>query len=131
MDIGLHEVADRRVHQAVAGNGGNAAERLGHDGDAEMAVTLRRSGMPGVQMALILDDQERAGASAPGTGAGAVAATGPPHPWPSAAVPALDWAALVLLLSQNTWGSRKTNMAMGTPINLKWTQVATSKFRAS
>jgi hypothetical protein len=58
MDIGLQKVIDGGVYQAVARDRRESTERLGHDGDAEMAVPAGRSGVAGVQVTLILDGQE-------------------------------------------------------------------------
>ena len=55
----LQHIVDGGVHQAMARDRGDAAERLGHDGDAEMAVAAGRPGMAGVQVALVLDGQQR------------------------------------------------------------------------
>jgi hypothetical protein len=45
VNIGLQKVIDGGVHQSMAGYGRYASERFGHDGHAEMPVTLRGSGM--------------------------------------------------------------------------------------
>jgi hypothetical protein len=57
VNIGLHEVVDRRVYQAVAGHGGHATEGLGDNGHPEMAVTCGCSGMADVLMTFVLDDE--------------------------------------------------------------------------
>lgn len=107
----------------MAGDGGYAAERLGHDGDAKMPVALRGSGMAGVQVAFVLDDQGQGREMALETPAQPI--------FPTAHAGGSAGAALILPLSQKTCGSMKRNMAMGTPMSLKWTQVPTAKFRAT
>jgi len=59
MNVGLQKVIDGCVHQPVARDRREAAERLGHDSDAEMAVAAGRSGVAGVQVTLIFDGEER------------------------------------------------------------------------
>ena len=122
MNVGLQKVIDGGVDQAMAGHGGYAAERLGHDGHAEMPMTLCGSGVARVQMALVLDDQKQGSEMALETAAkpGLAAA----HPGGS------GWAALALPLSQKIWGSMNRNIATGMPITLKWTQALSVKFRA-
>ena len=122
MNIGFQKVIDGGVHQAMAGHGRYAAERLGHDGHAIMPVTLRGSGMARVQMTLVLDDQKQGREMALETPAKPVLAVA--HPGGS------GWAALALPLSQKIWGSMNRNIATGMPITLKWTHALSVKFRA-
>jgi hypothetical protein len=58
VDVGLQEIIDGGIHQAVTCQGGYASERLGHDHHSEMTVARRRSRVTCMQMALILDGQE-------------------------------------------------------------------------
>src|ERR1700733_13504154 len=58
VNVGFQQVVDGGVHQAVTRQRGYPAERLGHDGYAEMTLASGRPGMAGVHVALILDDQE-------------------------------------------------------------------------
>src|SRR5260370_17727593 len=58
VNVGFQQVADGSVHQTVTRHRGYAAERLGHDSYSEMTVASRRPRMPGVQVTLVLDDQE-------------------------------------------------------------------------
>ena len=81
MDVGLHQVVDGRIDQPVPGHRGYAAEGLGDDGDPEMAVAARRPRMAGMQMALVLDDQQRGRKTVlQAAGAGAVRGWGLPAP---------------------------------------------------
>jgi len=122
VNIGLQKVIDGGVDQAMAGHGGYAAERFGHDGHAKVPVTLRGSGVARMQMTLVLDDQSQGGKMALETPAKPVLAGA--HPGGSV------WADLALPLSQKIWGSMNRNIATGMPITLKWTQALSVKFRA-
>jgi hypothetical protein len=123
VNIRLQEVVDGRVHQTMAGDGGHAAEGLGHDGHAKVPVTLRGSGMTGMQVTFVLDDQRQGRETALKT---------PAKPVPAVAHRgASGGEGLVLPLSQKTWGSMNTNMATGMPITLKWTHTLSVKFRAT
>src|SRR6202011_5247812 len=61
VDVGFQQIADGGVHQTVAPERGYAAERLGDNGDAEMAVATGCPRMARVQVALVLYHQERRG----------------------------------------------------------------------
>src|ERR1700730_5554287 len=61
VNVGFHQVADGGVHQTVTRHRGYAAERLGHDGYAEVTVAPRRPLVAGVQVTLVLNHQERWG----------------------------------------------------------------------
>src|ERR1700679_2624394 len=58
VDVGLQQVADGGIDQPMPRHRSQAAEGFGHDGDAEMAVAARCSRMAGVQVTLVLDDQQ-------------------------------------------------------------------------
>jgi hypothetical protein len=58
MNVGLEQVVDGGIDQAVASHGGYASEGLRNYPYAEMALASFRPGMAGVQVALILDDQD-------------------------------------------------------------------------
>src|SRR5882762_2627597 len=58
VDVGFQQVGGGCVHQPVTRQRGCAAERLGHDCYAEMTVASRSPRVAGVQVTLILDDQE-------------------------------------------------------------------------
>jgi hypothetical protein len=53
MDIGLHQIAKRPIHELVALQGGEAGEILGDDANAEVSPAVARAGVPGVQMAVV------------------------------------------------------------------------------
>jgi hypothetical protein len=57
MNIGSHQVPDRRIDETVAGEGRHIPERLGNDSHPEMAQAAGRSGMPRMMVTIILDDQ--------------------------------------------------------------------------
>lgn len=59
MNVGLHQITDRRVHQAVSRDRRYAAESLGDDANSKMAVSLLGAGVSGMQVAFILYDQLR------------------------------------------------------------------------
>src|ERR1700681_4602416 len=59
MDVRFQEVVDSGVHQAVTCDWGYTAERLGNDAYSEMAVAFGCARMAGVQMTLVLDDENR------------------------------------------------------------------------
>ena len=122
VNIGLQKIIDGGVDQAMAGDGGYAAERFGHDGHAKVSVTLCGSGVARMQMTLVLDDQSQGGEMALETPAKPVLAAA--HPGGS------GWVALALPLSQKIWGSMNRNIATGMPITLKWTHALSVKFRA-
>src|SRR6202021_3580097 len=48
VNVGFQQVVDGGVHQAVTRQRGYSAERLGHDGYAEMTLASGRPGMAGV-----------------------------------------------------------------------------------
>jgi hypothetical protein len=57
MDIGLHQLPDRRIDQPVPLERGAAPKRLGGNADTKMAEPARRTGVPDVVVALILDEE--------------------------------------------------------------------------
>ena len=57
MNVGPQKIVNGGVHQAMPGDGRHAAERLGHDGHAKMAVASGRSGMADVQMTFVLNNE--------------------------------------------------------------------------
>jgi hypothetical protein len=59
MNVCFQEVIDSLVNQAVTRQRGYTAERLGNDAYSEMAVAFGCARMAGVQMTLVLDDQNR------------------------------------------------------------------------
>src|ERR1700733_10526594 len=139
VDVGLQQVADGGIDQPMPRHRSQVAEGFGHDGDAEMAVAARRSRMAGVQVTLVLDEQQggrktnlQAPAQALFTGGRLVHGQAWPWPWPwPGPGSGSDCAALVLVLSQKTWGSMNTSMAAVMPNTLKFTQILSSKFRAT
>jgi len=126
MDVGFQEVIDGGVHEAVARERGHAAERLGHDGYAEMTLASGRPGMAGVHVALILDDQEGWGKTRLQTAAQSLFTGG------RCVAHTLLWSCmvLVLVLSHKTWGTMKISMATVMPNTLKLTQTLSWKFHA-
>src|ERR1700722_9213842 len=58
VDVGLQQVADGGIDQPMPRHRSQAAEGFGHDVDAKMALAARRSRMAGVQVTLVLDDQQ-------------------------------------------------------------------------
>src|SRR3981081_1320478 len=61
VDVGFQQIADGGVHQTVTPERGYAAKLLGDNGDAEMTVATGCPRVACVQMALVLDHQERRG----------------------------------------------------------------------
>src|ERR1700691_2260603 len=59
VNVGFEQVIDRGVYQAVARHRGHAAESLSDDPYPKMAVTSRGPGVAGMQVTLVLDDQQR------------------------------------------------------------------------
>src|ERR1700683_2890083 len=57
VDIALQEVGECGVHQAVARHGRDAAERLGDDSYAKMALSPGGAGMSRVQATLVFDGE--------------------------------------------------------------------------
>jgi hypothetical protein len=57
MNIGSHQVPDRRIDESVAGERRDIPERIGNDSHPEMAQACGRSGMPRMMATVILDDQ--------------------------------------------------------------------------
>jgi hypothetical protein len=55
MNIGLHQVTDRRIHLPMPCNGSKPTKGLGHDPHAEMALAARGSRVSGMHVTLILD----------------------------------------------------------------------------
>ena len=57
VNIRFEQVSESRIDQAMAGNGRHAAKRLRHDANAKVAQAIGRTGVPGVQVALVLNDK--------------------------------------------------------------------------
>jgi hypothetical protein len=57
MNIGSHQVPDRHIDQAVAGEGRHIPERLGNDSHPKMAQAPGCSGVPRMVVTFILDDE--------------------------------------------------------------------------
>ena len=106
---------------------GYAAERLGHDAYAEMTVASRRPRMTGVQVAFVLDDQQRrrkTGLQAPPQAL--FAGAGLNHG--SALSDGLAW---LLPLSHSTCGTMNISMAAVMPNTLNLTHTPSAKFCAT
>ena len=58
-----HPLGDRMIHKSMSGQPACAGEALGNDPDAEVARSALRTGMSGVQMAVIGEIDLRAGKS--------------------------------------------------------------------
>jgi hypothetical protein len=69
MDIGLHQIAERGVHGAMARQRCLAIKRCAHDAHAEVASSVTSAGVTGMAMALVLDHEfkrhERSGQACP------------------------------------------------------------------
>lgn len=57
MDIGLHQIAERRIHDTMTGERRLPLERGADHLDAKMTATIARTGVTNVAMAFVLDDQ--------------------------------------------------------------------------
>lgn len=55
MDIGLHQIAKRGIHRAMACQRCLATKRGADDTHAEVTASVARTGVAGVTMALVLD----------------------------------------------------------------------------
>jgi len=126
VDIALQHVGERGVHQAVARHGGDAAERLGHDTHAKMALSADGPRMSGVQVTFVLDAELQRGKFGDEAPAQTLLAGRAAH---GGSVPGRT--GLVLLFSQNTWGIMKRSVAALIPITLKYTHTLSVKFRAT
>ena len=124
--IALQEVGERRVDEAVARHGRDAAERLGDDPYAKMALAAGGTGMSGVPVTLVFDGKlERS----------KFAREPPAQPFFSAGVAhggaPSDCTGRILPLSQNTCGIMKSSIATLIPNTLKLTQTLSVKVRAT
>lgn len=126
MDFARQHVGKRRVDQAVARYGGNAAKRLRHDAYTKVTRSAGRTGMAGMPLTLVLDRKlngRKMGYELP---AQAIFACGGTH---GGAAP--DSAGLTLLLSHSTWGIMNSSIAALMPNTLKFTHALSAKFRAT
>ena len=57
MDIGSHEITEGLVNQSVSRYRAKSFESLRHDSDVEVPLAFLCSGVSGVQMTLVLDQQ--------------------------------------------------------------------------
>ncbi len=126
VDFAFQQVAERRIDQAVARYGGNAAKRFRDDAYTKMTRSAGRSGMADVSVTLILDrklEGRKMGHELP---AQTLFAHGGAH---GGAAP--DSVGLIRLFSHSTWGIMNTSIAALMPNTLKFTQALSARFRAT
>lgn len=142
MDFAFQEIAEGGIHQAVPRDRGDAAERLRHDVDPKMALSAGGSGMPDVQVALVLDAELERGElgrepfsqplfAARTAHVGAPLEGLPEEPPVGLSEEVFACAGLVLVVSHTTWGIMKSSIATLMPKTLKFTQTLSAKFRAT
>ena len=124
MDLARYEVSDGGIHQAMPGNRGEAAERLGDDADAKVARAACGAGVSRMQVAFILDDE--------------LDRRELPHQPIAQALRSVGHGGAVsdstgrsLLFSQSTCGIMNTTMAALMPKTLNFTHTSSSKLRAT
>ena len=126
MNIGAHQIIDRRVHQPVALQWRDSAKGLRHDLHPEMSPAVSSAHMPLVPMALILDMQlNRAETGLQTLSDALYAVRSAAHGVVSSGT------GRSLVLSQIACGTMNSIKAMVIPHNLKLTQVFSEKFRAT
>jgi len=126
VNLACQHVGERRVDQAVARHGGNAAKRFGHDAYAKVTRSPGRSGMAGVPVTFVLDCELQGRKTGYELPAQALFARDGSH---GGAAP--DSAALTLLFSHSTWGIMNSSMAALMPNTLKFTHALSAKLRAT
>jgi len=124
VNIALQHVIHGRVNQAVPGNGGHAAKRVGYNAHAEVAVAPRSARMTGVKVTFVVDFQSNRGEPGDQPFAQTLLAGCIVHQLRSAC------ASRVLPLSQMTCGTMKISIATLMPNTLKLTHTLSAKFRA-
>ncbi len=126
--VRFEQIRDGGIHQAVTGQGCEAAEGSGDDLDAKMAASVRGAGVSGMQVALVHDVEKGGGKTAF-------------EPLPQSSLPIhirihirhqarSGVAGLILPLSQSACGITNTIVAPVIPNTLKFTQTFSAKFCA-
>ena len=128
MNVGLKQVVDGGIDQAMASHRCHAAKGLRDNPYAKMALASLRPGMAGVQVALVLNDQDFGRKTTFEQLAQALRSNGPGGTHASAP---FDSAVLVLPLSHRTCGTMNISMATVMPNTLKLTHTLSAKFQAT